>query len=626
MKNKLTLFLPIFLLLLAVLLVFGGCSPDDNTEIPVTSEEMSETEAETEAEAKIETPEEYILTSGGKTEFKIIRPASLESEDMAVQAALSIKKFVSEQTDVSMSLGDDWLAPGEEHNSETFEILVGYTSYPETAEVAASLSYGQYAVKAIGNKIVVFSFSEKGYDKAVGKLTYLLKSAVTQEADGTKTMKIASASLDAVGTIDEMTSALPMYTGGVFSSVTDMGDDCYGVIIEDTTKEQYDQYVKLLGEGGYTTYSENEIVGSYFTILYDDKYTINAGFYNNINEVRVIIEPFREATLPTKKVDSEPITTSQITMLGVEGIYNGDYQNNGLSLVYRLSDGSFVIVDGGHSGNAAIYASNIVKLLREQSKDYAKSDSEIRIAAWIITHPHGDHSGTLIKAYNRFTSFKVERVMTNFWPSEAFEKAKNTYESFSGSYSSHTNTKSVATALNAEYVVPHVGQEYWFGDTVFEFLYTIESFLPRVGVIYNTSSMVFRTRTVDASGKETTTMIPGDATGEALELCTKTFGEYLKSDIVQVTHHGLGNGGSEHKISAAYSLMKPSVVLWPLGMHRYNAANDEYVASFNHALFKEQNPNFAELYIAGWQGNAVTIPLPYTLGTAILNKVVETKN
>lgn len=625
MKNKLKLFMPIVLLLIAALLVLGGCSPQENPEISTATSEVDSI-TETEAEAKSETPEEYVLTSGGKTQFKIVRPSGLESEDPAVQAALSIKKFVSGQTDVSMTLGDDWLAPGEEHSSDTFEILVGYTSHPEVAEVASTLAYGQYAVKAVGNKIVVFSFSEKGFDKAVGKLTYLLKSAVTEEADGTKTMKIASASLDEVGTIDEMTSALPMYSGGVFSSVTNMGDDCYGVIIEETTKEQYDAYLKLLGDDGYTTYSENEIVGSYFTILYNDKYTVNAGFYNNINEVRIIIEPFEEDTLPIKKVDAAPITTSQITMLGVEGMYNGSYQNNGLSLIYRLSDGSFVIVDGGHSGNAAIYAINIVKALREQSKDYAKSDADIRIAAWIITHPHGDHSGTLVKEYKRFETFNVERIMTNFWPSEAFEKAKNKYESFSGSYSSHTSTRSVATALNADYVVPHVGHEYWFGDTSFEFLYTIESFLPRVGVIYNTSSMVFRTKTVDASGKETTTMIPGDATGEALELCTKTFGEYLKSDIVQVTHHGLGNGGSEHKISAAYSLMKPSVVLWPLGMHRYNAANDEYVASFNHALFKEQNPNFAELYIAGWQGNAVTIPLPYTLGTAILNKVVETKN
>lgn len=625
MKTNHKPLLILLLLLAALTLIFSGCTPSgpEDTSAPV-SNELSDTTPETEAGSI--TPEEYTIVSGGESAFRIVRPAELESEDIPVQAALSIKKSLTEHTDVSLKLGDDWLTPGSEHDKNAFEILVGYTSYPETAEVAASISYGQYAVKAIGNKIVVFSYSEKGYDKAVGKLTYILKNAVTTEADGSKTIKVASASLDAVGTVDEMVSTLPMYTEGVFSSVTDMGDDCYGLIIEDTTAEQYASYVKLLSDGGYTTYSTNEIVGSQFTILYNDTYTINAGFYNNINEVRVIIEPYEDDTLPTKKVEAAPVTTTQLTMLGVEGIYNGEYQNNGLSLIYRLSDGSFVIVDGGHSANSAIYAVNIVEALREQSKDYAKSDSDIRIAAWIITHPHSDHSGTLVKEYKRFAGFKVERIMTNFWPSSAFENNKNVQSNFSGSFSSHTNTRGVADALKADYVVPHVGQVWHFGDTEFEFLYTIESFLPRMAVVYNTSSLVFRTTTTDPSGKQSTTFIPGDATGEALELCTKTFGTYIKSDIVQVTHHGLGNGGSENKISTAYSFIKPSVVLWPLGMHRYNAANDEYVASFNHALFKAQNPEFLELYIAGWQGNSVTLPLPYTNGTAILNKVVETKN
>ncbi len=622
MKNNSRLILLILMILAAIAVAFTGCSQDGDSGTTPPSQ-SSESIPETDAGAAA--PEEYTIVSGGEALFKIVRPADLESRDIPVRAALSIKKLITEQTDVSLKLGDDWITPGTEHDAEAFEILVGYTSYPETAEVAASISYGQYAVRAVGNKIVVFSYSEEGYEKAVGKLTYLLKNAVSTEADGSKTIKLASASIDAIGTVDEMTSTLPMYAGGVFSSVTDMGDDCYGLIIEDTTKEQYDAYVKLLSDGGYTTYSTNEIVGSHFTVLYNDNYTVNAGFYNNINEVRVIIEPFEDDTLPTKKSNDAPVTTTQLTMLGVEGIYNGDYQNNGLSLIYRLSDGSFVIVDGGHSGNSAIYAVNIVKALREQSKDYTKSSKDIRIAAWIITHPHSDHSGTLVKEYKRFTEFTVERVMTNFWPSSAFENNKNDQSNFSGNFSSHTNTRSVADALDADYVVPHVGQVWSFGDTEFEFLYTIESFLPRMAVVYNTSSLVFRTTTTDASGKQSSTFIPGDATGEALELCTKTFGDYLKSDIVQVTHHGLGNGGAENKISAAYSLIKPSVVLWPLGMHRYNAASVDYVATFNHALFKAQNPEFAELYISGWQGNSVTLPLPYTLGTAVTNNIVEPK-
>jgi hypothetical protein len=48
--------------------------------------------------------------------------------------------------------------------------------------------------------------------------------------------------------------------------------------------------------------------------------------------------------------------------------------------------------------------------------------------------------------------------------------------------------------------------------------------------------------------------------------------------------------------------------------------------TYNHVLLEGKNPNYAELYVAGWQGNTVTLPLPYTLGTAITNNIVEPKN
>lgn len=610
----------IFLILTISVVLFSGCTTETPNE-PSGSSQEGGSAAETNGGSA--TPAIFTIAAGGKTEFRIVRPAELGASDPSVQAAQGIKKFIFERTDAALKLGDDWIAPGTDYDGEAFEILVGQTAYPETAVVASSISYGQYAVRAVGNKIVVFSYTELGYSKAVSKLTDILEAAVTIEADGAKGMTVTAEALDIVGTTDAMASALPIFEGGDFLSTVDMGDGCSGIIIEDTTRSQYEAYISQLTSESYVSYSTNEIAGSCFTVLYNESYTVNAGFYDNINEVRIIIEPYGKQSLPTMRSDDAPVTTTQLTMLGVEGIYNGNYQNNGLSLIYRLSDGSFVIVDGGHSGNSAIFAANILKALREQSKDYAASLKDIRIAAWIITHPHGDHSGTLVKEYKRFSELKVERIMTNFWSSSAFEEAKNTHESFTGSYSSHTNTRSIATQLGAEYVIPHVGQVWYFGDTEFEFLYTIESFLPRVAVVYNTASIVFRTTTRDTAGRQTTTFIPGDATGEALELCTKVFGEYIKSDILQVTHHGLGNGGSESKISRAYTLIKPSVVLWPIGMNRYKNSDIEYLATFNHALFKPQNTEFEELYIAGWQGNSVTLPLPYVAGSAKTNDIVE---
>lgn len=611
--------LALLLALILALSSFVGCTPD---EVPdeTTAAVIEETQAP-ETEPVPEGPKVYTLVSGGVAHVKIVRPTELKTDDMPVKAAIEVRKVINNVTEVSPELSDDWIKDGQSHDSSTLEILFGDTTYAESAEAIKGLNYGEYTIKAIGNKIVVFSYTDSGYTKAMNALISLIKNSVIDAADGTKTLELPAEELNVVKQSEAMTASLPVYEGGKFSSVTDMGDGCYGVIIKDTTPEEYAAYVTKLEGIGYKTHSTNEIVGSKFATLYTDKYTVNAGYYNNMDEVRIIIEEFSEDTLPTKKSDAAPVTTSQISMIGVEGIHGGNYQQNGMCIIYRLSDGSFVIVDGGHHGNSAIYATNIINALREQSKEYAKTDKDITIAAWIISHPHTDHFGTLMNEYKRFTIFNFERIMCNFWPEAAFELAKKTTSSFaSGSYKNYNNTVNVAREIGVDYVVPHVGQVWWFGDTTFEILYTIESYLPTVANAFNTSSIIFRSITEDASGKKTTAIITGDATGHAFNVCNKMYKNELKCDIMQVAHHGGGTGGSNSGTQSAYSLMKPSVILWPVGQNHYAtvAAN-----TYNHVLLEGKNPNYAELYVAGWQGNTVTLPLPYTLGTAITNNIVE---
>lgn len=600
-------------------LILAGCSEDIPEETSGIPGESSEMPADTEPAA----PAEYTIVSGGEACFSIVRPEELDSTDPSVKAAVEIRKYINSTVGVSLKLGDDWLAEGKEYDSDSFEILIGATAYPETATVKSTLGYGEYAIRAVGNKIVIFSYTDTGYTRAINKFNSLIRAGMSEGADGKATVTLGVDDMNIVELAEKMTSTLPLFEGGTSSAVANMGDGCYGVVIGGATPEAYNSYLSALALDGYKTYSENEIAGSLFATLHTEEYTVNAGYYNNIGEVRIIIEPYGDDTLPTAKSDTAPVTTSQVTMLGVEGISNGDYQQNGLCLIYRLSDGSFVIVDGGHSANSGIYANNIIEALREQSKTYAKTDKDIRIAAWIITHPHSDHFGTFVKQYKQFEKFTVERVMGNFWPENTFEGQKSVASSFAaGQYSTYVQTYDIADTLGADYVVPHVGQVWWFGDTAFEFLYTVESYLPQTTKVFNTSSLVFRTLTSDATGKETSVMVTGDATGNTMELLADTFGDELKCDMVQLAHHGSVTSGNDNGTQTAYQLMSPSVLLWPVGLNHYKTVS---TYKYNHVLLEGKNPNFAELYIAGWQGNAVTLPLPYTVGNAIVNEVLEPK-
>ncbi len=617
MKLKYRYLTAALALLLSICAAFTGCDGGDaETTAPEVIETVPETAAETEAPA----PSEYTIVSGEEGLFAIVRPEELAVENIAVTTAVEIRKFIKERTGVSLKLGDDWIAAGTEHNSNTFELLVGPTSYPESAEVMDSIGYGDYAIRAIGNKIVVFSYTDVGYEKALQEFTSILRGGIKNEG-GNMSLVLSAEDLNVVGTVEKMTATLPHYHGGKLNTVSNAGDGCYCIVIGETTESEYKAYLSTLAQDGYKTHCSNELAGNLFSTLYTADYTVNAGFYKNSEEVRIIIEPFTENTLPLAKSDFAAVTTPQLTMIGLDNLIGAEYQNNGLCLIYRLADGSFVIVDGGHSEDAVVSATDIISSLREQSKEYAKSDSDIRIAAWIITHPHSDHFGTFVKAYNQFTKFKVERVFVNFWDEATFEAFKSAKDTFApGKYTTYTRTPGVAEKLGAEYIVPHVGQVWWIGGTAFEFLYTLESFLPRTTPTFNTSSLIFRTVTTDASGKEYTVMVTGDATGYTMQIIADTFGTALKCDVVQLAHHGSITSGNSGGTQKAYELMRPSVLFWPVGPKHYLTVK-EY--TYNHVLLEGKNPNFAELYVAGWQGNLVTISLPYTLGTAEKKVVLE---
>ena len=601
---------------LALCILLSGCNKTEDAET-VTETDIIETTPETEEPA----PSEYTIVSGKEAIFSIVRPQELTASDIPVAAAIEIRKFINDRTGVSPKLGDDWKAADAEYDSKAFEILVGATAHPESAAVMSSIGYGDYAIRAVGNKIVVFSYTDAGYEEAIKKVKNLLAKGIEKADDGSVTLTLAAEDLNVVGTVEKMTASLPNYAGGKTKAVVNAGDRCYEIIIEETNSYQYKNYLSVLASGGYKTHSENDIAGNLFSTLYNGTYTVNAGFYKNQEEVRIIIEPFEDDTLPLGKSDEKAITTPLLTMIGLDNLIGGEYQKNGLCLVYRLSDGSFIIVDGGHTEDASVSANDILTVLREQSAGYAKSDSDIRIAAWIITHPHSDHFGALVKGYTMFSKIKIERIFGNFWPEDTFlslQAAKDTFAP--GKYTTYNQAVGLAENIGADYVVPHAGQVWYFGNTAFEFLYTLESFLPRTTPTFNTCSLIFRTVTTDESGKEYSVMVTGDATGYTMEIIAETYGEELKCDLVQLAHHGSITSGNNGGTQLAYTLMKPSVLFWPVGNDHYNTCKDY---TYNHALLEGKNPNFAELYIAGWQGNRVTITLPYTLGTAEKKVVLE---
>ena len=118
------------------------------------------------------------------------------------------------------------------------------------------------------------------------------------------------------------------------------------------------------------------------------------------------------------------------------------------------------------------------------------------------------------------------------------------------------------------------------------------------------------TFTDSKTGKQTTYLCTGDATGFGMQTANNIFGDYMKCDIINVNHHGLGCTGGNTELAEAYKVVSPALVLWPLGNGGLGITGD----SFNRVLF--ESSSFKELYFSGNIGDGdVLVPLPYVPGT-----------
>ena len=613
MKTNKKLWLAALMLVLALTMSLLFCSCDKtSTDVPADSSDDVTT-------SEPESTSFDIIKDGKIMVARIVRPEG-QSSSPEISAAKQIRDNINSimtdtfgielSYDESLLLEEDFLMPGQSYDHDCLEILVGKTAYEESESAFDGLSYGDYAVKVVGNKILVAAYTTSGYSAAASDLNLLIKQNIDKD---TKSVTIQKADVVSGGTSNKRISALPAYEGGVFNSYYKAGNSVDEIIIKKTSMDEFNSYLKKLDEAGYTCYTTNEIKSNKFATYTNASYTVNAGYYDYESSARIMIEPLAEA-VPLEPAKYEKVTTSQITMLGLEyANTDGSFTSNGLSMLIRLEDGSFIVVDGGF--NRASCANNLLALMREQSKSYAKSDKDIRVAAWIITHAHGDHSGMINNSYGVFQGITVENFLVNFISDTEREKAITTYSNNWGSTegSGYSSVLTAAGALGAKVRTVHVGQTFYFADAKLEIMYTIESFGPNVCNAFNTTSLVIK-----ATISDTVFMITGDATGNGMQAAAKTFGDYLKSDIVQVSHHGYTTWGNDSGTIMAYRLMAPATLLWPQGGHAYpNYTGKEY----NKVLTdKTSNPNYVETYVAGTDGDVIIIPLPYTVGTGIVNR------
>lgn len=551
------------LLMLTQLISCGGTDgrEDDTTLSPAV-------EAETEALEELLT-----IVADGASEYRIVR--SETASDTVAAAALSIRRSIKNITGVELTVASDFSTLTEKDDiSQKKEILVGRTDYEESQNVLAECAYGDFIIRVCGNKIVVVAFDD---DLTAQACEYFSNLALKNGSEGS--FCVANEDLNITRSVTKMISALPHFEGEGDVQIIDAADNAYMLLVQKTNKNAFQVYRAQLEKAGYTLYASHSATGNDFYTYVNDTYTVNIYYRLYDCSIRAVVEP--RGVLPaTEPEQIESIVTPSVTMMGLEL----DGNQIGLGLIFRLSNGHFIIFDGGN--NRAVYANRLYQKLCELAPD----PDQIIIDAWFISHGHTDHAGALIQFSKSYTQkVTVKQFIYNL-------AADNMYEAINDMGVVKETRAAMNAFAGAELIKAHTGQIFYFGDAKIEILYTVEDIYPKKWGDGNTASLVFR---VTLGGQ--TIMCLGDEYTDSSSVLTSMYTNfYLNSDIVQASHHGR-NGAT----AALYTQIAADTVLWPGGRKDYDG--ELKARAYNQHLLSLCK----DIYIAGADG--VTLMLPYTL-------------
>jgi hypothetical protein len=344
---------------------------------------------------------------------------------------------------------------------------------------------------------------------------------------------------------DSLFAEVPVYSYDKFVEHRNMGGAEMLMFSRALTEEGYLEYGERLEAAGFACYAENEIEENLFTTWVRDELVLTAIYMNDYTKVHLIAE----------KTDDLPglIDENFYEDLGIENLvvqisadFDGETRN-GMCYVYRLCDGSFIIVD------SAFYREECADAIYETLYRLAPDPDKIVIAAWFLTHAHGDHIGGFQAFAEKYADLvQLERVIYNYPAVKDFLDCDVTTNHIKNTQ------KACAHYEELEVIEAHPGQKFYIRDAEIEMLFTWELLVDKVDY-FNDTSLVFSIKLGDEL-----IMQLGDCGPETAQVILYLYGKYLKSDIVQVAHHGY-QGAS----ALLYRRIDADVALWPSTGYNY---------------------------------------------------------
>ncbi len=336
--------------------------------------------------------------------------------------------------------------------------------------------------------------------------------------------------------------------GNVYPCVS-MGKNDVQYCIHNCTVEEVKEYAKQLESLGYEKYANRSILvqktfpqkENLFYTFVNQESNIFISWFCETHIVRIIATSKSQLPITTKpilaKSDTSPVTITQTDC-------------NGMGYVIQLPDQSFIVIDGGRRNEQDV--EKLYNTLKSKSKNPI-------ISLWLFTHADCDHIEVATDFIIKYAKeVEIKGFAYNF---PSFDKLQVVVDTARDIQNINALEKAIQNNYpNSCVYTLRTGQSYYYKGVEIEILWTADDTYPNVYVSCNDLTAMFRFKF--DGGK--TFIVLGDPVHQYSKQVAFIYGNYLKSDIMQVAHHGLIGGDK-----LLYQYIDADICLWPVKKERF---------------------------------------------------------
>lgn len=526
------------------------------------------------------------LYENGEFRFGIVVQAS--ASDTVHEAVEAFSGRIASLCGKDIEVKYDTMHPEIEGS---YEICIGKTNREESTELYSGINGAfDYRIELKGNKILIASNNDDAIVRAISDFTEYL--ALTHLASYCGEPSI-DRNYSLVGSLSENLSGFPQPQNGTSRGMQTTGTDEYVMYYADIYKSDYQAYVEALTDHACQI-QETYVLGSNeYTLLEHEDYSVYVAYLSKVKAMRVIVGKPDAPQPEPAQVTAGSVCEPALWQLEVD--CEGSNSNGGMSYVIQLSDGTFIVIDGGYKTEKE--ADDLYELLKANTVGGGKPV----ISAWFITHLHVDHWGCLGSFSQKYNNkVDVKAFYYNFPGVELGDvgpSGKNSVEGYMSKWKTAT-----------KYGKLHSGMNFSVVDAKITVICTFEDVYPQKISDGNDTSTVFK---VEINGQSI--MFLGDAYySESATMTSQIDATVLKSDIVQFSHHGY-----EGCTEALYRAVGASVVLWPMPIVGYTSSGNAkdvfrewYLGGPSANSYIRNSSDVKKIIVSG--AGTTKIELPYT--------------